>query len=102
MKYSQVFLESLGYELPPIVVSSAVFKACLEPLYTKLSFPERPLLALTSISERRWWEPNYPLSEVAILRAEPLPGINSFHRGRYETPEKLAGSKQVIRAEHLH
>lgn len=66
MKYSKVFIESLGYELAPVVVTSAELEERLEPLYKELRFVPGQLQALTGIRERRWWEPGYPLSRGAI------------------------------------
>ncbi|MGL4552752.1 MAG: 3-oxoacyl-ACP synthase III [Gemmataceae bacterium] len=69
MKYSRVFLDSIGYELPPVVVTSSELEARLRPLYQHLRLPEGQLEALTGISERRWWEPGYRLSQGAIAAA---------------------------------
>lgn len=69
MKYSRVFLDSIGYELPPVVVTSTELEARLRPLYQSLRLPEGQLEALTGISERRWWEPGFPLSQGAIAAA---------------------------------
>lgn len=69
MKYSRVFLDTIGYELPPVVVTSTELEARLRPLYQQLRLPEGQLEALTGIIERRWWEPGYPLSQGAIAAA---------------------------------
>src|SRR5262245_49741813 len=69
MKYSRVFLDSIGYELPPVVVTSSELEARLRPLYQQLRLPEGQLEALTGIAERRWWEPGYSLSQGAIAAA---------------------------------
>jgi 3-oxoacyl-[acyl-carrier-protein] synthase III len=69
MKYSRVFLDSIGYELPPVVVTSSELEARLRPLYQQLRLPEGQLEALTGIAERRWWEPGYSLSKGAIAAA---------------------------------
>jgi acyl-CoA:acyl-CoA alkyltransferase len=66
MKYSKVYIESLGYELAPLVVTSAELEARLEPLYKTLHFAPGQLQALTGIRERRWWEPGFPLSRGAV------------------------------------
>ncbi len=66
MKYSKVHIEAIGYELAPVVVTSAELEARLEPLYHALHFAPGQLQALTGIRERRWWEPGYPLSQGAI------------------------------------
>lgn len=66
MKYSKVYIDALGYELAPVVVTSAELEARLESLYRALHFAPGQLQALTGIRERRWWEPGYPLSQGAI------------------------------------
>lgn len=66
MKYSRVTIESFGYQLAPVVVSTSDLEARLEPLYRKLRIAPGQLQALTGIRERRWWEPGYPLSHGAI------------------------------------
>lgn len=69
MKYSRVYLDSIGYELPPVVVTSTELEARLRPMYQALRLPEGQLEALTGITERRWWEPGYPLSRGAVAAA---------------------------------
>ena len=56
MKYSNVYIDAIEYELPPVVVTSADLEARLEALYAALRIPEGQLEALTGIVERRWWE----------------------------------------------
>ncbi len=71
MRYTKVFVETIGYELPPIVVTSAELEARLEPVYEALHVQPGQLEALTGISERRWWAPDAPapLSQYAIAAA---------------------------------
>ena len=69
MKYTKVFVETIGYELPPIVVTSAELEARLAPVYEALHFQPGQLEALTGISERRFWAPDTPLSQSAITAA---------------------------------
>src|SRR5215203_1835369 len=69
MKYSRVYIDSIGYELPPVVVTSTDLEARLLPVYQSLRLPPGQLEALTGISERRWWEPGYTLSQGAIAAA---------------------------------
>ncbi len=65
MKYNRVHLEAIGYELPPVVVSTAELESRLAPVYQALKMSPGQLELLTGISERRWWEPGYPLSKGA-------------------------------------
>ena len=69
MKYSKVFLEAFGYEIAPVVVSSAELEARLAPVYDALHLSPGQLEALTGIVERRWWEEGYRLSDGAALAA---------------------------------
>ncbi len=69
MKYSRVYLDAIGYELPPVVVTSQELEARLQPVYQALRLPEGQLEALTGIHERRWWEPGFPVSQGAAMAA---------------------------------
>lgn len=69
MNYSRVYLDSIGYELAPVVVGTSELEARLGPVYEKLRLPAGQLETLTGITERRWWEPNFPVSEGAIRAA---------------------------------
>lgn len=69
MRYSRVYLEAIGYELAPVVVSTEELEARLEPLYKALRLPMGQLEALTGISERRWWPKDYPVSQGATVAA---------------------------------
>jgi 3-oxoacyl-[acyl-carrier-protein] synthase-3 len=61
MKYSRVYIASIGYELAPVVVTSDELEERLEPVYSALRMPMGQLEALTGIAERRWWGKDYPL-----------------------------------------
>lgn len=61
-------MESIGYELPPTVVTSDELEERLQPAYRSAYLPGQ-LEALTGITERRWWEPGYTLSEGAAAAA---------------------------------
>lgn len=65
MRYTKVTLESLGYELAPVVVTSDELEERLQPLYESRRMSPGQLEALTGIGERRWWEEGYPLSQGA-------------------------------------
>lgn len=70
MRYSKVYIDSLGYELPSEVVSSEDLETLLKPLYKALHFQKGQLEVLTGIQERRCWEPNYKMAEGAIRAAQ--------------------------------
>jgi 3-oxoacyl-[acyl-carrier-protein] synthase-3 len=69
MNYSRVFIDAIGYELPPVVVTTQELEARLRPVYQALRLAEGQLEALTGIAERRWWEPGYPPSRGAVQAA---------------------------------
>jgi 3-oxoacyl-[acyl-carrier-protein] synthase-3 len=69
MLYDKVHIESIGYELPPVVVSTAELESRLAPVYQALRMSPGQLELLTGINERRWWEPGYPLSRGASAAA---------------------------------
>ena len=70
MRYSRVFIEAIGYELPPVVVTSDELEGRLKGVYDALKIPKGQLEALTGIVERRWWDPGYALSEGAVQAAK--------------------------------
>jgi 3-oxoacyl-[acyl-carrier-protein] synthase III len=70
MKYNRVHLEAIGYELPPVVVSTAELESRLAPIYQALKMAPGQLELLTGINERRWWEPGYPISMGAAAAAK--------------------------------
>jgi len=70
MRYSKVYIESFGYELAPTIVTSDDLEKRLEPLYETLHFQKGQLKVITGISERRFWDPGYKMSEGAIKAAQ--------------------------------
>ncbi len=62
-------MESIGYELPPTVVTSDEIEERLLPAYQDLHISPGQLQALTGIAERRWWDPGYSLSDGAAAAA---------------------------------
>jgi 3-oxoacyl-[acyl-carrier-protein] synthase-3 len=66
MRYSNVAIAGLGYELAPNVVTSEDLEKRLTPLYEKLHLHPGQLEALTGITERRFWDLDFRLSDGAI------------------------------------
>lgn len=66
MQYSKVYLDSIGYELAPNVVTTEALEARVLPVYQKLGLPPGQLEAMTGIHERRWWDAGTKLSTGAI------------------------------------
>ena len=65
MKYTRAQLEAIGYELAPVVVTSAELEQRLAPLYARLHLSAGQLEALTGITERRWWTQEQTLVDGA-------------------------------------
>jgi acyl-CoA:acyl-CoA alkyltransferase len=68
-KFTKVRLAALGYELGPVVVTSAELEERLAPVYARLNLQAGQLEAWTGISERRWWQPGFQLSAGATAAA---------------------------------
>jgi 3-oxoacyl-[acyl-carrier-protein] synthase III len=69
MRYSRVYIDSIGYELPPVVVTTQELEARLKPVYDALHIPRGQLEAMTGIVERRWWDPDTVPSACATVAA---------------------------------
>lgn len=70
MRFKNVCIESLGYHLPPNVVTSAALEKRLEPLYQKLKLPAGRLELMSGIVERRFWDVGTLPSQVASIAGE--------------------------------
>jgi len=67
MQYSNVCLNSFGYELPPNVVTSAEIERRLAPVYERLKLPPGRVELMSGISTRRFWNRGTLPSEGAAL-----------------------------------
>ena len=70
MKYNNVYIDNISYELAPEVVTSDELEEKLTPAYSHLKIPAGQLESLTGIYERRWWPSGYRLSDGAISAAQ--------------------------------
>ena len=70
MNFQHVQMESIGYELPAMVVTSEELEERLMPAYDELHIAPGQLEALTGICERRWWDPGFALSDGAAAAAK--------------------------------
>src|SRR5256712_11006755 len=79
MRYATVCIESIGYELPKHVVTSAEIEARLSPLYDRLQLPYGRLEMMSGIRERRFWDDGVNPSDAAALAerkvARPARGL---------------------------
>ena len=69
MKFNNLVIESYGYTLPDLIVTSADIEQRLAPLYTKLKLPEGRLELMTGIKERRMWPLGTKPSDLATKAA---------------------------------
>ena len=67
MRYLNVSIDTLGYELAPNVVRTAELEKRLQPLYEDLHLQKGQLEALTGIRERRYWDPGVSMADAAIM-----------------------------------
>ena len=67
MKYQHVSLQAIGYELPPLVLSSSAIEERLAPVYERLKLPAGRLELMSGIRERRLWENGTRPSAAATL-----------------------------------
>ncbi len=70
MKYQRVCVESLGYALPPEVVTTDELEDRLAPVYRRLRLPEGRLELMTGIRERRFFPPGMLPSAASISSGE--------------------------------
>ncbi len=66
MRYDDIVIAGIGYELAPNVISSEDLETRLGPVYRKLHIAPGQLAALTGITERRFWDVDFKLSDGAI------------------------------------
>ncbi len=69
MMYTRVFLDTIKYVLPPVVISSEELEERLQPVYSRLHLGIGQLEALTGVRERRWWEEGASITERATQAA---------------------------------
>lgn len=65
MRFKSVYLDGMGYELAPNVLTSDDIEKRLKPLYQALHFQKGQLEMITGIRERRYWDPDFPMHEGA-------------------------------------
>ncbi len=78
MKYKNVCLASVGYELPPNAVTSQELENRLAPVYERLKLPHGRLELMSGIKERRFWGNGTTPSSAAAMagkKALDLSGV---------------------------
>jgi acyl-CoA:acyl-CoA alkyltransferase len=66
MKFKRASLASIGYVLPPEVLTSEQLEMQLEPLYSRLNLPSGRLELMSGIRERRLWYPGTRITDPSI------------------------------------
>jgi len=82
MQYRRVCLESLGYTLPPEVVTTTELEQRLAPVYRRLRLPEGRLELMTGIRERRFYAAGTRPGRVSQVSAERAIEISGIDRGQ--------------------
>lgn len=80
MRYNKVYIESFGYELARNVVTSDDLESRLEPVYKALRIQKGTLEALTGVSERRFWDPDYKMSAGAISAGQKAIAVSGIDK----------------------
>ncbi len=70
MNFDRVCIEAIGFELPPVVVTSLELERQLAPVYQRLRLPEGRLELMSGIAERRFWNPRTPISDPSCISAQ--------------------------------
>jgi len=72
VKFENVVIDTMAYELPQEIISSEAIEAKLAPLYERLKLPQGRLELMTGIKERRVWPNGTKPSSLAIKAAEKV------------------------------
>lgn len=70
MRFDRVSIAGLGYDLPPLVLTSAAIEDRLAPVYERLGLCAGRLEMMTGIRERRYWPGSVRPSEIATRAGE--------------------------------
>jgi 3-oxoacyl-[acyl-carrier-protein] synthase-3 len=72
LTYSNVFIDTFGYELAPNVVTSEDLELKLGKLYESLHIQSGQLEAITGIYERRFWDPGFKMYQGAAMAGKKV------------------------------
>ena len=70
MLFQNVSLLSVGFVLPPLVLTSTDIENRLEQVYSRLKLPQGRLEGMSGIRERRLWEPKTRISDMSALSCQ--------------------------------
>jgi len=65
MLFQNVSLLSVGYVLPPLVMTSSDIESQLDAVYRRLKLPQGRLEGMSGIHERRLWHPKTRISDMS-------------------------------------
>jgi len=75
MRFGNVAIEAVAYELPPRQVTSSELETRLSDTTSRLKLPSKAIEPLTGIEERRFWDPGTRVSDVAARVARKAIGL---------------------------
>jgi 3-oxoacyl-[acyl-carrier-protein] synthase-3 len=84
MRFENVVVESIAYELPPEVWTSAGIEEKLAPLYERLKLPAGRLELMTGIRERRFWPEPRTASAASALAGRRVLAASTLRPGQIE------------------
>jgi 3-oxoacyl-[acyl-carrier-protein] synthase-3 len=84
MRFQNTRIESMGYVLPPHVITSAQLEEAFRPTMDRLGLPPGQLEQLSGVKERRWWDPGVQPSTVAAMAGERALDNARFPRERVD------------------
>lgn len=84
MRFEDVCLESMAYELPPVSWSSEDIENKLSPLYERLRLPYGRLELMTGIKKRRFWDRSILPSEASTLAGKKVLSKSQIKKGEID------------------
>lgn len=96
MRFENVVIESLAYELPPEVWTSADIESRLQPLYDRLKLPAGRLELMTGIRERRFWPTAIAPSAASALAGKRALGGSGLHPDQIEVLVHAAVCRDML------
>lgn len=96
MRFENVVIESLAYELPPEVWSSADIERRLQPLYERLKLPAGRLELMTGIRERRFWPAPMAASAASAMAGKRVLETSAIGKERIEVMVHAAVCRDML------
>ncbi len=96
MRFQNVVIETLAYELPPEVWTSADLEGRLQPLYDRLRLPAGRLELMTGIRERRFWPQATAASAASAMAGQRALAASGIDRGQIEVLVHAAVCRDML------